>query len=367
MARRLQPEAPTRPPVARRCTRTTARRSATYLRGLGRSSTSRGAVRRRRAHRPGALRGAARRRHAVRGRSAIRTSSAWSKTSPRSRRSRTAAGALAISATAEPLALALLRSPGRVRRRHRGRRGAELRPAGVLRRPGRRALRHARRVTCARCRAASSARPSTARAARLRAHARDARAAHPPRAGDVEHLHEPGPLRAGGDGLPLAARAERARAGSREANYRAAPRRRRAARGSVASARCFGGPFFNEFVVQRAGRGRALGASAAARGRRAGLPARALVSGAAPTRSSSASPRCTTTAADRPPGRRRWPSRGAARARRAVRAMLLDEPLIFERGSPRPRRAGRAERPTTAAPSCRPSFGARTTSPGFPR
>ena len=56
--------------------------------------------------------------------------------------------------------------------------------------PGPRLPRHPRGATCARCRGASAAPPSTARAARLRAHALHPRAAHPPREGDVQHLHQ---------------------------------------------------------------------------------------------------------------------------------------------------------------------------------
>ena len=48
------------------------------------------------------------------------------------------------------------------------------------------------------------------RQARLRAHAADARAAHPPRAGDLEHLLQPGAQRAGGPRLPLLAGQSRA-------------------------------------------------------------------------------------------------------------------------------------------------------------
>ena len=48
------------------------------------------------------------------------------------------------------------------------------------------------------------------RAPRLRAHAADARAAHPAREGDLEHLHRPGAQRAGGHDLPVLARAARA-------------------------------------------------------------------------------------------------------------------------------------------------------------
>ena len=90
-----------------------------------------------------------------------------------------------------------------------------------------------------------------ARPARLRAHARDARAAHPPRAGDLEHLHEPGALRARGHGLPLAARPARARARSPSANYRGAHARRRAPRARSGRAALRGA------VLQRVRRARA--------------------------------------------------------------------------------------------------------------
>ena len=40
------------------------------------------------------------------------------------------------------------------------------------------------------------------RQALLGADAADARAAHPPREGDEQHLHQPGPVRAAGRGLP---------------------------------------------------------------------------------------------------------------------------------------------------------------------
>ena len=53
--------------------------------------------------------------------------------------------------------------------------------------------------------------PRPRRQARVRAHAADARAAHPPREGDLEHLHRAGAQRAGRRHLPELARA---RAGS---------------------------------------------------------------------------------------------------------------------------------------------------------
>ena len=128
------------------------------------------------------------------------------------RRDVQAAGALLISATAEPLALAALRSPGALRRRHRRGRRAELRLPAVVRRA--RASGCSPRASRSRARDAGAHRRGDGRRRgppRLRAHARDARAAHPARAGDVEHLHEPGPLRPGRDGLPVDAGPARAR------------------------------------------------------------------------------------------------------------------------------------------------------------
>ena len=88
----------------------------------------------------------------------------------------------------------------RVRRRHRGRQRAALRRAAGLRRPARRVLRHARRVQ-----ARSMPGPHHRRLARTRTASRalphgaaDARAAHPPREGDEQHLHRAGAAR--GDG-----------------------------------------------------------------------------------------------------------------------------------------------------------------------
>src|SRR5260370_1302047 len=74
----------------------------------------------------------------------------------------------------------------------------------------------------------------------LRAHAPGPRAAHPPGQGDLEHLHQRGALRAGGDDLPGHARPPRARAGRRAVDGEG-PLRGRAPRqgaGRVASLRC---------------------------------------------------------------------------------------------------------------------------------
>ena len=107
---------------------------------------------------------------------------------------------------------ALARAPARarrLRRRHRVRRGAELRGADVVRRPARRLPLHAHGERAPAAGTPRRADRGRARQARLRPHALDARAAHPARARDVEHLHEPGALPADGDDLPLALRAPR--------------------------------------------------------------------------------------------------------------------------------------------------------------
>ena len=97
-------------------------------------------------------------------------------------------------------------APGRVRRRHRRRRGPDARQPAGLRRPELRLLRrqaglHPPHAGPDRGRDDRRRRPP-----RLRAHAADARAAHPPREGHAQHLHGPGAERAGGHDLPELAR-----------------------------------------------------------------------------------------------------------------------------------------------------------------
>ncbi len=75
-----------------------------------------------------------------------------------------AAERLLVTATTEPLALALAASARRRGRRHRGRRGAELRHAARRTAARRRPVRDPRAASCAACRAGWSARPSTATA-----------------------------------------------------------------------------------------------------------------------------------------------------------------------------------------------------------
>ena len=100
-------------------------------------------------------------------------------------------GGLAVVA-ADLLALTLLESPGALGRRRRGRHDAALRRAAVLRRPARRLHGGPRRAR------AAPARPAGRRLGRRRgppgvpARAADPRAAHPPRQGDLQHLHRAG-------------------------------------------------------------------------------------------------------------------------------------------------------------------------------
>ena len=107
---------------------------------------------------------------------------------------RTSRRASAIVA-ADPLALCAADAAGETRRRHRGRLDPALRRADGLWRPACRLYRGQGR---AQARAAWPPRRRLgrcARAPRLSARAADARAAHPPREGDLQHLHRAGAAR----------------------------------------------------------------------------------------------------------------------------------------------------------------------------
>ena len=108
-----------------------------------------------------------------------------------------AAGALVVMA-ADLLALTLLTPPGRARRRRRRRQRAALRRAARLRRPARGVPRHARRVQAQDAGPPHRRLRGRARQRRAAHGAADARAAHPPREGDQQHLHGAGA--AGRDG-----------------------------------------------------------------------------------------------------------------------------------------------------------------------
>ena len=153
---------------------------------------------------------------------------------------------LLVSATAEALRAGPPQDAGRRRRRHRGRRRAEPRTRARVRWSRPRPLHEPRALRPQPPRTVGRRDRRRPRPARLRADARDPRAAHPPRAGDLEHLHQSGPLRRPGRGVSLAARTSRSR-GRRRAQPAGHPRARRAPVG-VGTVR-FAGPYFNEFVL----------------------------------------------------------------------------------------------------------------------
>ena len=93
------------------------------------------------------------------------------------------------SAPYDPLPLGDPRAARRVRRRRRRRRGPDARQPARLRRPVVRLLRRDRGLPAADARPHRRRDDRRRRPPRLRADAADARAAHPPREGDVEHLH----------------------------------------------------------------------------------------------------------------------------------------------------------------------------------
>ena len=109
-------------------------------------------------------------------------------------------GAMAVVA-ADLLALTLLESPGDPRRRRRRRLHPALRRAAGLRRPARRLHGGARGPRAAPARPPGRRLRRRGRPAGLPARAADPRAAHPPRQGDLQHLHRPGAARR--DGLDV--------------------------------------------------------------------------------------------------------------------------------------------------------------------
>ena len=153
----------------------------------------------------------------------------------------------------DPLSLGVLAPPGRPRRRHRRRRGAVARQPPELRRAVPRASSRRGWPTCGRHAGAHRRRDGRRRRPhRLRAHAPGARAAHPPREGHLEHLHEPdadGARRArstwrgsGPDGLAELGRQCAAKAAYASDAADGAPRGR--------AASFPGAPFFKEFAVR---------------------------------------------------------------------------------------------------------------------
>ena len=158
----------------------------------------------------------------------------------------TDAGALPV-AHVDPVSLGVLEAPGNYGCRDRDRRGAERRQLPVLRRPALRLPRREGRVHPPAAGTDHRRDDRPGRRARLRADAADARAAHPPREGDVEHHHEPDAARARRPRPPVLARpAGPARAG-RDLH---GPRRLREGAARTASSRFPERTTFKEFAIR---------------------------------------------------------------------------------------------------------------------
>ena len=157
-----------------------------------------------------------------------------------------AAGALAVVA-ADPLALCLLRPPGEFGADVAVGTHAAFRRAAGLRRAARGVLRHAGRIQAPHARPARRRVEGCPRQARLPPGAANARAAHPPRQGDEQHLHgagAPGGHRLDVRRLP--------RAGGTARNRAARPPSDRPAGGGAAAARLPASepePFFDTVTV----------------------------------------------------------------------------------------------------------------------
>ena len=156
------------------------------------------------------------------------------------------------------------RAPGRVGRRHRRRQQPAVRRPDGLRRPARGVLRHPRRPQAASPGPHHRRVQGPRRTAGAAHGAADARAAHPPREGDQQHLHGAGPARGDGEDVRRLSRprgpAPHRRAGAR---VHRAPGQGAAAAGLPAGAR--------RVLRHAVRRGRAVGPAAPA-GRRLGAP-----------------------------------------------------------------------------------------------
>ena len=170
------------------------------------------------------------------------------------------AGALTVAVTAEAVALGLLQAPGAL--------GADV-AVGTLQSfgnpssfggPAPGLLRDPRAVPPPDAGPRLRRDRRQARPARLRAHPLHPRAAHPPREGDLEHLHQRGAGRARRDHPPVAARQEGARASWRASTSPAAGMLQDAL-GRAGIGRCSPAPTFNEAAFdvgrRRGGRGAA--------------------------------------------------------------------------------------------------------------
>ena len=351
----------------RRASRTAARRSQTLAVGYGMTVDE--IALDRRPHRPRHAARGARRRRLRRHPPAAELPRHDRGASPCSPRPRTSCGALVIvrRRPADARRHRGARQPGRRRLRRRG--PVARQPPG-LRRPVVRLLRRDREAHPLDARPDRGRDDRRRRAPRLRPDAADARAAHPPREGDVEHLHVAGAQRARRRRLPELARPP----GDRRARRAHAPAHALRARDAGGDRRRVQAPrLAGRARVRAAARRAGRPASSSAARRRASTPA--TRSGAPTTstptgcssrspssaraRTSTASRRCSRTPS--PPSARsprpRWRHERPRRRRHAAAARARDDDLREGRAGPARVRRARARRargrPAAARPAAR--------------
>ena len=278
--------------------------------------------------------------------SSSRTSSAPSRTSRRWCRSPRETGALVV-VQCDPLTLGVLRAARRVRRRHRGRRGPVARQPARLRRPVVRLLRRPGGVPAADAGPDRGRDDRRRRQARLRAHAADARAAHPAREGDAQHHDRADAERARRRRLPVAGSAAAGSSSSASCCCTARPTRASALAALDGVELLHEQPVVREFARAARRAGRPRDRALRRRGRQPRLPARRdydeYATGcwwrspsSARGRTSTGWPRCSAPRS--PPSARR-----CTHERDASRSSRSPSPAARVRGA-RARRAARRRR-----------------------
>ena len=159
-----------------------------------------------------------------------------------------AGGALLVDGITEAVSLGIVRPPAEAD--IVAMEVSESRHPAQLWRPVRRRDRHARKIRAPDARPPRRTNHRRRRPPRIRAHARHARAAHPPRKSHLQHLHQRSALRAGRHHSSLPAR-QRGACASWPLQNLAKARFAHAELEKVPGVRrVFSGPMFNEFVLE---------------------------------------------------------------------------------------------------------------------